>query len=319
MRAVFIHKHCVLRDSHIDPASPPDAWRLMPATLEAIRTLGSPDTLVLLWSCHTATADTSRREQPSGGASGLDVLVKQVEAGGGRIDALITCEHDAAGQCKCWGEYPGAVWAAAVELDLTLHESYVLADGQLDIATAYAAGMRPILVLCDRTIGQILGDLPPHSGFPIATDLTSAVSYIGVEQDIARQLGRPRTEATPLPANGTLYANRAVLPTIRVLSPLAQGVQTRLRKSRVQLRDLTRWLTLFVLGALGLSLGIAYLLTHLYRQAPLPDFAYYISLQFIPRLARGALFTAWGVGVIVLAVRSFYRSADLNLWPKRRR
>jgi len=95
-------------------------------------------------------------------------------------------------------------------------------------------------------------------------------------------------------------------------------MQTRLRKARVQLRDLTRWLTFFVLGALGLSLGIAYILTHLYREAPFPDFVYYVSLQFIPRLLRGALFIAWGIGVIVLAVRSFYRSANLNLWFKRR-
>jgi len=312
MKAVFVHKNCVLRDSHIDPSSSPDSWRLMPATIEAIRTLGSNGTLVLLWGCHTAPADAPRRDQ------GLDTLVKQVEAGGGRIDALITCEHDATAPCKCWGEYPGAVWVAATELELELNDSYILADELPDITTAYAAGMRPILVLCDRTIGEILDDLPPHSGFPMATDLTTAASYIGVEEDISRQLGHSRAEATPPPPNGTLYANRAMLPNIRVLSPLAQGVQTRLRKNRVQLRDLTRWLTFFMLGALGLSLGIAYILTHLYRQTPFPDFVYYISLQFISRPVRGALFIAWGIGVLVLAVRSFYRSANFNLWPKRR-
>jgi histidinol phosphatase-like enzyme len=313
MKAVFIHKNCVLRDSHIDPSSPPDSWRLMPATIEAIRTLGNNGTLVLLWGCHTAPADEQRRDQ------GFETVVKQVEAGGGRIDALITCEHSATGECRCWGENPGAVWVAATELELELSGCYILADEQRDITTAYAAGTRPMLVLCDRTIGEILGDLPPHSGFPMATDMTTAAGYIGVEEDIARQLGHPRSEGIPLPPTATLYANRAALPSIRVLSPLAQGVQTRLRKSRVQLRDLTRWLTFFVLGALGLSLGIAYILTHLYREAPFPDFVYYVFLQFIPRPLRGALFIAWGIGVIVIAVRSFYRSANLNLWPKRRR
>jgi hypothetical protein len=62
----------------------------------------------------------------------------------------------------------------------------------------------------------------------------------------------------------------------------------------------------------GLSLGIAYLLTHLYRVAPFPEYAYYITLQFIPRPVRGALFIIWGVGILVLAVRSFYRSNKLH-------
>ncbi len=313
MKAVFVHDRCLLRDSHIDPASAPETWRLEPATLEAIRTLGANDTLVMLWGRAPSAGDGSRRE-PS-----MDTLVKQVEAAGGHVDALITCPHGVDARCQCWGEQPSVIWVAASELELDLTSSYVLADDLADLGTAHAAGVRPVLVLGGRTIGAIVGDAPAQSGYPIATDLTAAASYIGVEDDIARQLGHARAEATPLPSNATLYADPAVLPDLHVTSAQAQSVQARVRKSRVELTDLSRWLTFFVLGAVGLSLGIAYILTHLYRQQPFPDFVYYISLQFIPRPLRGALFIAWGVGVLVIAFRSFYRSAKITLWPPRKR
>ena len=79
-----------------------------------------------------------------------------------------------------------------------------------------------------------------------------------------------------------------------------------------------RWLLLLMAGITVQSLGVAYVLVAIYRQQPLPAIFYYITLQFIPRPLRGALFIAWGLAVLALAVRSFYRSTRLNLWPKRR-
>jgi uncharacterized cofD-like protein len=61
-----------------------------------------------------------------------------------------------------------------------------------------------------------------------------------------------------------------------------------------------RWLGLTVLGVLCVSLGTAYLITHLYRMQPLPEWVYYATLQFIDRPQRGALFI--GVGAAVIAV-----------------
>jgi hypothetical protein len=74
------------------------------------------------------------------------------------------------------------------------------------------------------------------------------------------------------------------------------------------LKDVARWMSFFILGALGVTLGIAYLLTHLYRVQPFPDFIKYVTLQFIPRPIRGALFIVIGAGVILFALRSLYRS-----------
>ncbi len=315
MKAIFIHRECVLRDSHIDPASPPETWRLAPATFEAIRALANNDTLIFLYGA------LGSREHHTGNLeheADLSTLVQQIRAGGGRVDGLLMCPHEQGQTCKCWDEFPGIFWAAATQFDLSLNTCYVLANTERDVVTAYAAGMRPLLVLGKRSIGEVLGNLPQHKDFPIATDLTAAVNYITIEEDINRQLGKVRNAPVPLPPYDVLYADPQALPALAVISPLAQGLQTRLRSARAELRDIVRWLTLFMIGALGLSLGIAYMLTHLYRIQPFHEFVYFVTLQFISRPLRGALFIGLGIAALLIAIRSFYRSAKFQLWRKRR-
>ena len=108
--------------------------------------------------------------------------------------------------------------------------------------------------------------------------------------------------------------NQQSLPQLVATSALARGLLERIVKTKAQLRDIGRWLSFFVLGAMGLALGVAYLLTHLYRMQPFPQWIYYITLQFIPRPVRGALFIGLGIGVIVLAVKRFYGST--RIWRR---
>jgi len=309
MKAVFVHRNCVLRDSHIDLDSPSDTWHLVPATLEAIRLLGDEDTLLFLF-------DPAPRRDGSSDDHGLGTLVAQAEAVGARIDGLISCPTTPEGAGGCWSEQPTSLWIAASKFNLRLEECYLLGDTQQDVALAHAAGVRPFVVLCARTIGEVLGNSPAHKDSPIAADLTTAVHYVGAEEEIKRQLGHPREPARPIPMPEVLYGTPKALPTITLTSPLARALQAQLRRSRVGLRDIARWLTFLVLGAVGLSLGIAYMLTHLYRVQPFPEFAYYVTLQFIPRPLRGALFIAWGVGALFLALRSFRRATNLEFWRK---
>ena len=69
-----------------------------------------------------------------------------------------------------------------------------------------------------------------------------------------------------------------------------------------------RWLFLLLGGITFLSLGIAYLLVTLYRQQPLPEIFYYVTLQFIPRLYRGLLFGLVGSTMVVIATIQLNRS-----------
>ncbi|MBC7235852.1 MAG: hypothetical protein H5T69_08420 [Chloroflexi bacterium] len=308
MKAVFVHKDAVLRDSHLDPANLPDAWRLMPATLEAMRLLATEDRLLFLYGHQDAGQDGEQE-------ANWRALLQQVEAGGGRIDGFVICSHREGEPCRCWGSVPAILWGPAAQFGLALEQCYLLADGQADVIAAYAVGARPLLVLGERTISQVLGNLPAHKDFPVAINLTTAVEYIQVEEEINAQLGHPRNPAAPSPATEELMAQPEALPRIEVTSRLAHGLEASLIRARAQLSDLVRWLSFFVFGTVGLSLGIAYLLTHFYRMQPFPEFAYYLTLQFIPRPMRGALFILWGLVVIALVVQRFYRSTRLLRKP----
>ncbi|HOG48802.1 MAG TPA: hypothetical protein PLB78_19395, partial [Anaerolineae bacterium] len=82
------------------------------------------------------------------------------------------------------------------------------------------------------------------------------------------------------------------------------------RRTRLRPREVGRWLSFLVVGGVWLSLGIAYLLTHLYREQRFPEVVWYITLQFIPRVARGVLFILTGVAVVVLASWSFLHTVS---------
>jgi len=76
-----------------------------------------------------------------------------------------------------------------------------------------------------------------------------------------------------------------------------------------------RWLLLFLAGIVCLSLSIAYVLVTIYREQPLPAIFYYLTLQFLPRLVRAALFGALGVAAVVIALLQLKRSLLPALWP----
>ena len=59
--------------------------------------------------------------------------------------------------------------------------------------------------------------------------------------------------------------------------------------------ELKRWALLVFIGILLTSLGFAYLLVHIYRVQPLPEAAGTLTLQFIERPVRGAMFIIVGV------------------------
>lgn len=65
-----------------------------------------------------------------------------------------------------------------------------------------------------------------------------------------------------------------------------------------------RWLALMFLGLLIIGLGFGYVLREAYDTYSFPDIVYYLTLQFVPRYVRAALFAIVGVGAVVYG---FYR------------
>ena len=69
-----------------------------------------------------------------------------------------------------------------------------------------------------------------------------------------------------------------------------------------------RWVGLLAAGMCAISLGLAYILVMLYREAPLPEGAYYLTLQFLPRHVRALLFLGGGLCLVGLALYHLNRS-----------
>ncbi|HEY8491979.1 MAG TPA: YvcK family protein [Dehalococcoidia bacterium] len=69
-----------------------------------------------------------------------------------------------------------------------------------------------------------------------------------------------------------------------------------------------RWLILLMLGVALMGLGIAYFLREVYVSYTFPREVYYLTLQFLPREARGALFMTVATGLILFSVWQLNRS-----------
>ena len=63
-----------------------------------------------------------------------------------------------------------------------------------------------------------------------------------------------------------------------------------------------RWLVLLLLGVAIMGLGLSYMLREVYVSYTFPGFVYYVTLQFLPRYARGALFIGGSMGLMLFAV-----------------
>jgi uncharacterized cofD-like protein len=69
-----------------------------------------------------------------------------------------------------------------------------------------------------------------------------------------------------------------------------------------------RWLLLLMLGITCISLGFAYFLVNIYRQQSTSAVFYYLTLQFVPRLARAILVGGLGLVAVMIAVVQLSRS-----------
>ena len=69
-----------------------------------------------------------------------------------------------------------------------------------------------------------------------------------------------------------------------------------------------RWLALFLFGITLLALALTIVLVDVYRDAELPEFTYYLTLQFLPHLGRAMIVGFIGVAALSIAVYQLSRS-----------
>ena len=71
---------------------------------------------------------------------------------------------------------------------------------------------------------------------------------------------------------------------------------------------LKRWFGVLLLGMVFVCLGIAYVLTEMYRSAALPEWVGVATLQFLPLLVRGGLFLLLGGALCGYGFLGLYRA-----------
>ena len=79
-----------------------------------------------------------------------------------------------------------------------------------------------------------------------------------------------------------------------------------------------RWLGLLMFGLVLLSLGLAYMAVQVYRTQPFPEWVGFITLQFIDRPVRGAIFLSLGIGAMAIALLKLNDSVLSAILPEGR-
>jgi histidinol phosphatase-like enzyme len=304
VRAVFVKQGCLLGSAEESPGT---AVSIQPSIGQDLHRLAVQDLFVILMDAEHCGSHTDAEAAVR--AKAADGLLEQVSQAGGQVDALLQCPHRPEEGCGCWGTYPGFLYATAARLELRLEECFLLCDEPNDVVLAYRVGCRPILVLSGNSIGDVYeGHQPEPRDFPIARNFAAAVDYVLAEDQTNELWGHARVpsalsqlEEEIAPADETPELS----PTLRLMSPVPGGEGALLTRLPQITHSARRLLLLFVFGGVWLSLGIAYLLTHLYRVQPFPEFVWYLTLQFIPRPVRGALFIGTGAAVVILSLRAF--------------
>jgi histidinol phosphatase-like enzyme len=304
LRAVFVKQGCLVAPAAHDAGA---AASIRPGVAQDLARLAAQHLFVVLMDAQPCGAQTE--DESAVREKAADGFIDQISQAGGQVDALLQCPHRPEESCGCWGTYPGFLYATAARLDLRLEECFLLCDAPNDVLLAYRVGCRPILVLGGRSIGNVYeGHQPEPRDFPIARDFASAVDYVLAEDQTNELWGHPRVPSALSQLDEEMATQDEapeLSPTLRLISPVP-GAERALLAGLPQItHSARRWLLLFVLGGVWLSLGIAYLLTHLYRVQPFPEFVWYLTLQFIPRPMRGALFIGTGAAVVILSLRAF--------------
>ena len=311
MRAVFVTRDCLVSTSSAE--GPEAELQLRPAAATSLRLLAERRLFIILLEPvpHWAPA----AGQPAADQGSARHLLGLIHAGGGQLDAILRCPHLPQDRCGCWGSHPGFLYAAATQLDLRLEECYVLCTEPNDVQLALRVGCRPILILNEHSIGDLYADQQPEPrDFPIARDLNSAVQYLLCEEEANDELGHARQPASPVQRDEEIAPAGEppeFSPVLTLLSPVP-GKAPLLANIPQLSRRARQWLLVYVLGGVWLSLGIAYLLTHLYRVQHFPAWVWYLTLQFIPRPVRGLLFIFSGIILVAVSLRAFLRLAPGN-------
>jgi len=179
--AIFLDRDGVINENRADYVKTWEECRFLPGIFEPLRRLAQSPFAIVITSnqsvinrgivARSEVEEINRR------------MIEEIQANGGRIDAVFYCPHRPDENCDCRKPEPGLLLQAAECLNLDLRRSYLIGDAASDIKAAVAAGCYPILVLTGRGKKQLpLLQDEGYSGYHVASNLQEAVEWILARQ-----------------------------------------------------------------------------------------------------------------------------------------
>jgi histidinol-phosphate phosphatase family protein len=183
---VFLDRDGVINEERSDYVENWGEFRFLPGALEAIAELNRAGFPVFIVSNQSAInrGITSARNVESIHRR----MLTEIEEAGGRVEAVLYCQHKPDEQCNCRKPRPGLLKKAANEHGFELARCYLVGDKLSDIEAGRAVGCHCLLVLTGNGVGGSVGemmDIAPNCR--ICTDITQAAAWIA---RVASPVGR---------------------------------------------------------------------------------------------------------------------------------
>jgi D-glycero-D-manno-heptose 1,7-bisphosphate phosphatase len=115
-----------------------DGWRWLPEAVDALVRFHRAGYRVIVISNQAGVALGALSQETLDGIHAR--MRADVEAAGGRIDAVYVCTHHWSAGCACRKPKPGMLWAAQRDFHLDLTRTFFLGDDRRDAEAAEAAG-----------------------------------------------------------------------------------------------------------------------------------------------------------------------------------
>ena len=173
---IFIDRDGVVNRNRDDYVKSWGEFEFLPGSLEALRMLAGRGVRVVVVTNQSAVG----RGIISGEAlEGIHrQMVAEVEAHGGRIDAVLCCPHAPDDGCDCRKPRPGLLLEATRRFRIDPAMSCFVGDNLCDLKAAQAAGIPFVMVLSGKGLPASLRRA--RAGYPlrwIARDLESAARW----------------------------------------------------------------------------------------------------------------------------------------------
>jgi len=181
MPLLILDRDGVINEDSDDFIKSPDEWAPIPGSLEAIARANRAGYRVAVVTNQSGIA---RRKLTIADLHRIhEKMRQQLEAVGGKVEAIAFCPHAPEDHCGCRKPRPGMFYDIASRLHTTLCEIPVVGDRFADIEAARCIGATPILVRTGK------GQKTLEEGH----NLTG----IAVYQDLSRFIDQLLTNPTP--------------------------------------------------------------------------------------------------------------------------